>query len=82
MKGERPSAKHLKSNGLVVSRRTRIEELPEFLSPQEVSAFLKIGRTAIYEAIRRGELTHLRYGRIIRIPKAALQIVGMNGMSR
>lgn len=50
-----------------------VEMLPEFLSPEEFRRVVGIGRSTCYDLLRRGEIPHLRFGRIIRIPKAALQ---------
>ena len=54
---------------LHVTRQTRIEELPEYLSPQEVCTYMNLGRTLLYEMVRCGQLRHIKFGRLIRIPK-------------
>lgn len=59
-------------NGAAVTRHTPFEQLPEFLSIEELAAYLDIGRTLSYELVRRGEVANVRFGRIIRIPKSAL----------
>ncbi len=41
----------------------------------EVAAVLRMGRTAAYEAIRRGEIPSLRLGRSIRVPREGLRIL-------
>ncbi len=43
------------------------------LSVVEVARLLGIGRNSAYEAIRRGEIRALRFGRRIVVPAAALQ---------
>jgi excisionase family DNA binding protein len=60
--------------GLVstITRWTRSDELPEFLTINEVATFLAIGRSSAYELIRTGRLPSVRFGRLIRIPKSAL----------
>lgn len=58
-----------------IGRQSRFEDLPEYLTPEDVAAYLGIGRSATYEAIRRGDLPHLRIGRLLRIPRAALQVL-------
>jgi excisionase family DNA binding protein len=55
-----------------INRTTPLAELPEFLSPEEVSAYLQLGRNTVYELLRRNEISHRRFGRLIRIPKSAL----------
>lgn len=55
-----------------LTRFTRYEDLPEFLTPDECRAYLAISRNGIYDMLRRGDITHRRFGRIIRIPKTAL----------
>lgn len=45
------------------------------LSPDEARRefFPQIGRAAFYEALRRGDIPHLRVGRKIVIPRNALE---------
>jgi len=42
------------------------------LTADEVAEILGIGRSAVYESIRRGDLPALRFGRRIVVPRAAL----------
>jgi excisionase family DNA binding protein len=42
------------------------------MTTEEIRAYLRLGRSTIYELLRRGELPHVRFGRAIRVPKAAL----------
>jgi excisionase family DNA binding protein len=56
-----------------VTRFTKYEDLPELLTPEEARQFLGLGRTGIYEAIRTGRLASVRFGRLIRVPRSALQ---------
>jgi excisionase family DNA binding protein len=62
--------------GLYITRSTPFAELPEYLSPDEFRAYIGIGRSAVYALLREGEITHVRFGRTIRIPKSALPVVG------
>ena len=55
-----------------VTRCSKFEDLPELLSPEEARAFLGLGRTTIYEAIRTGTIASVRFGRLIRVPRSAL----------
>ena len=41
-----------------------------FLTVQEARVLLRLSRTAMYDALRRNELPHLRIGRTIRIRRA------------
>jgi excisionase family DNA binding protein len=57
-----------------MSKRTLpFDDLPEYLTPSEVQAYLSLGRNTVYELLRRNEIAHVRFGRLIRIPKAALR---------
>ena len=56
----------------MITRRTPFEELPEWMSPDECRAYLGLGRSLIYDELRRGELHCVKFGRVIRVPKAAL----------
>lgn len=69
----------MSTNGAgAIDRFTPLERLPQFLSPEEARVVLNVSRTAIYEILRRGELEHVRFGRIIRIPRDALVRTGAN----
>jgi excisionase family DNA binding protein len=46
--------------------------LPEVLTAREAAAILRVGRNQLYQAVARGELSAVRLGRSIRIPKHAL----------
>ena len=50
----------------------RYEDLPELLTPEEVQLFLRVSRNTCYELLRTNAIKSLRFGRLIRIPKAAL----------
>jgi len=43
------------------------------LSVAEARALLKLSRSSIYEAIRRGDIPYLKIGRRYLIPRKALQ---------
>lgn len=58
----------------VIDRRTPVEELPEFLSPEEFRAYVGLSRSTVYDLLRRGEIPHRKFGRCIRIPKTALRV--------
>ena len=55
-----------------ITRFTPFGELPELLTPEEFATYAAIGRTSVYELVRRGELEHMRFGRLVRIPKTAV----------
>ena len=55
-----------------IDRRTPVEALPQFLSPQEFRTYVGISRSTMYDLLRRDEIPHLKFGRCIRIPKSAL----------
>lgn len=42
------------------------------LTVAETAEALDISRTSAYELIRRGDLPHIRIGRVIRVPAEAL----------
>lgn len=56
----------------LITSQTSFDDLPEFLTAEEIRTYLRLGRSTIYELLRRGELPHVRFGRAIRVPKAAL----------
>lgn len=55
-----------------VTRTTPLVDLPELLRADEAAVWLGIGRGTTYELIRRGDLSSVRLGRLVRIPRAAL----------
>lgn len=57
----------------MVTRTTPFDELPEFLSPKEFRNYTGLGRSTVYDLLRREEIPHVKLGKSIRIPKAALQ---------
>ena len=55
-----------------INRRTKLEDLPELLTPMEVRAFLGLSRNTIYRMIESGELPSRRFRQRLFIPKTAL----------
>jgi excisionase family DNA binding protein len=49
-----------------------LARLPEMLTVKEVAAILRVGRNQLYQAVARGDLSVVRIGRTIRIPRSAL----------
>jgi excisionase family DNA binding protein len=56
-----------------ITRQTRFEDLPDFLSVEETRTYLDLGRSTMYDLLRRKEMAHVRFGRRILIPRAALE---------
>jgi excisionase family DNA binding protein len=56
-----------------VTPHTPFDELPQFLSVEEFRIWVGIGRSSAYDLLRREELMGVRFGRVVRIPKAALR---------
>lgn len=56
-----------------ITRRTRFGDLPDLLSVEEARAYLGLGRSTMYELLRRKELACVRFGRVIRIPREAFR---------
>ncbi len=50
----------------------RFEELPDVLTPIEVSRVLRLGRNTVYQNLRSGAIPSVKIGRRLLIPKAAL----------
>lgn len=44
----------------------------DYMTPADVSARLRIAKSALYERLSRGEIPHVRFGRAIRIREAEL----------
>ncbi len=43
------------------------------LTVEEAASYLEIGRNTAYRAVRDGSIPSIRIGRIIRVPKKALE---------
>lgn len=51
------------------------------LTVPEAGRVLGLGRNASYEAARRGDIPTIRIGKLIRVPKAALnEMLGLGGV--
>ena len=47
--------------------RNHKSRLPELMTVREVAEVLELGRSTVYLLIRRKELTHVRFGRAVRV---------------
>jgi excisionase family DNA binding protein len=50
------------------------EEQPT-VSVEQAAQWLGLGRSACYEAVRRGEVPVLKFGRTLRVPTARLRVL-------
>ena len=48
------------------------DNLPPILTVEEAARYLRIGRSAAYEAVRTGAIPHVKVGKLYRIPRAML----------
>ncbi|MDA8065906.1 MAG: helix-turn-helix domain-containing protein [Thermaerobacter sp.] len=56
-----------------------LAEAPEFLRVEEAAAVLRVSRSTVYEAVRRGMIPAVDFGRKLRIPRRALErMAGLN----
>ena len=58
---------------LQISRRTPFEDLPGFLTVDELSLYLGNSRGLCYERLNRGERSSIKFGRLIRVPTPAFE---------
>jgi excisionase family DNA binding protein len=56
-----------------ISRRSPLADLPELVTVDEASAWLGTGKGLVYELVRSGRLKSVRLGRLVRIPRTALE---------
>jgi excisionase family DNA binding protein len=56
-----------------ISRCTPLHELPEFLTVQEFGQYLDLSKNNVYALVASGGVEVVRFGRLIRIPKRALE---------
>jgi excisionase family DNA binding protein len=45
----------------------------DVMTVDEAAVFLRVGRDALYDAIGRHEIPHVRIGRVIRLSRRALE---------
>lgn len=60
---------------------TQEEMADGFVTIMEAARFLKLGRATVYAMVRDGNLKSQRFGRSVRIPKAALTAIYEQAMS-
>lgn len=61
------------NNKTRVTRHMTFDDLPQFLTVSELCTWLSLGRSTAYDLLRRGDIKHVRFRRVIRIPKNALK---------
>ena len=59
-------------NNLQPARVTSLQDYPLVMTPAEAAHALGIGRNSIYTLLRSGQLNSIRIGKIIKIPRTAL----------
>ena len=58
-----------------ITRTTALSDLPELLRVEEAAQYLGISKWLVYELARRGTLSSVRLGRLLRIKREGLQAV-------
>lgn len=58
---------------MTAARRSEVADLPLVLTVDETANALRLGRSATYEAIHRGQIRAVRLGRKLRVPRAELE---------
>jgi len=44
-----------------------VDSIPLWITPEEYAEIRRVGRTSVYEALKRQEIPHEKTGRLIRI---------------
>ncbi len=57
----------------MITRDTLLADLPELLRVQELAAWADCSKGVVYTSIRCDQLAHVKLGRLIRIPRSALE---------
>ena len=58
-----------------ISRKTKGEDMPEWLTPREASLYSGLSLWAIYQNVHRGHIPHRRIGpKMILIPKSYFDV--------
>lgn len=66
---ETPSSSSTSTDRGIIS----LQDYPLVMGPAEAATVLGIGRNSIYSLLRSGQLKSIRIGRLIKIPRAALE---------
>ena len=66
--GNETNTFHLQTHSI-----TALQNCPLIMSPTEVAQILRIGRNSIYALLRAGQLKSIRIGKLIKIPRSALE---------
>jgi excisionase family DNA binding protein len=64
--------KALTKLGAKQTAMTRLDDLPELLTPEEAATVLRVSRNGMYELLKTGTIPSLKFGRLIRIKKTVL----------
>jgi excisionase family DNA binding protein len=56
-----------------INRSTPVTDLPELLTVDEAAAAIECSRGLIYELVRRNELPHMRFGRVLRVKREGVR---------
>ena len=54
-------------------RAMSLQDIPLVMTPAEVARLLGIGRNSVYALLRSGALRSIRVGKLLKIPRAALE---------
>lgn len=69
----RAKTQHVDDYGTGFNRSTPLDDLPELCTVEEAADAIGTAANTIYESIRRRELPHTRFGRLIRIHREGLR---------
>ena len=56
-----------------ITRLTPVAALPEFLRVEEFATLLDVSRGTAYEMVKQGAVPAVRCGRLLRIPRSAVE---------
>ncbi len=59
-----------------------VHDLPAVLTVPELAAFLRIGRNQAYALVASGAIRSVRIGRVVRVPRQAVEAFLAAGSSR
>lgn len=57
---------------ITIDRTTPFDQLPEYLTAGEVAVVLNTSKGLVYGMAARGEIASRKFGRLLRIPRSAL----------
>ena len=65
-----------------VKRLRPLAEAPDMIPARDVPRFIAMSKNTVYAAIDAGHMPHVRFGKLLFVPKAALEALAAEAIQR